>query len=161
LLVGRCVFGRRRFIPEDPPMLDTVTRWEPDRGSKLPGFPLPPMLTAMARGLIGRCPSCGQTHLFNGYLTVVRECANCGAPLGAARADDAPPYFTILAVGHIIIPGMLILERLERPPLWVHAAIWVPLTLFLSVALLRPIKGATVGLMLKLGMMKTDDERDD
>jgi uncharacterized protein (DUF983 family) len=148
-------------MPEDPPMLDTVTRWEPDRDSKLPSFPLPSTLTAMARGLMGRCPSCGRTHLFNGYLRVVRECANCGAPLGAARADDAPPYFTILVVGHIIIPGMLILERAERPPLWVHAAIWLPLTLLLSVALLRPIKGATVGLMLKLGMMKTDDERDD
>jgi uncharacterized protein (DUF983 family) len=40
----------------------------------------------------------------------------------------------------------------------VQAAIFVPLTLILALCLLRPIKGATVGLMLKLGMMKPDDD---
>jgi uncharacterized protein (DUF983 family) len=41
----------------------------------------------------------------------------------------------------------------------VHAVIWLPLTVILSLGLLQPIKGATVGLMLKLGMFKsaTDD----
>jgi uncharacterized protein (DUF983 family) len=104
------------------------------------------------------CPACGQTKLFQGYLTVTPVCANCGAPLGLARADDAPPYFTIVAVGHIIIPSMLIVERAYEPPLWLHAAIWLPLTLVLALLFLRPIKGATVALMLKLGMFKTDDE---
>jgi uncharacterized protein (DUF983 family) len=85
-------------------------------------------------------------------------CSECGAPLGMARADDAPPYFTLVLVGHIVVPGMLVLERAESPPLWVHAAIWLPLTLLLSVGLLRPVKGGTVGLMLKLGLMKSDDE---
>ena len=46
---------------------------------------------------------------------------------------------------------MLWLERAHAPELWVQTAIWVPLTLALSLALMRPIKGATVGLMLKLG----------
>lgn len=119
-------------------------------------WPVPPLGTALLRGLRARCPACGERDLFQGYLRVVPACSNCGAPLGLARADDAPPYFTIVAVGHIIVPGMLLLERAETPPLWVHAAIWVPLTLVLSLALLRPIKGATVGLMLKLGLMKTD-----
>ncbi len=105
-----------------------------------------------------RCPACGKTHLFRGYLTVTPTCANCGAPLGLARADDAPPYFTIFVVGHIIVGGMLVLEKTESPPLWVHAAIWLPLTLALALLLLRPIKGATVGLMLKLGMFKSGDE---
>jgi uncharacterized protein (DUF983 family) len=53
---------------------------------------------------------------------------------------------------------MLVLERAESPPTWVQTVIWVPVTLALSLLLLRPIKGATVGLMLKLGMMKPDDE---
>jgi uncharacterized protein (DUF983 family) len=44
------------------------------------------------------------------------------------------------------------------PPYWVQAIIWLPTTVILSVLLLRPIKGATLGLMLKLGMMKPADE---
>ncbi|HEX3347298.1 MAG TPA: DUF983 domain-containing protein [Acetobacteraceae bacterium] len=144
-------------------MLDTpttTTRWEPDRKTpQLPWAALP-LSVALARGFMCRCPMCGRTHLFQGYLRVVKQCSDCGAPLGLVRADDAPPYFTIFAVGHMIVPAMLLLERTVRPPLWVHTAIWVPLALGLSLVLLRPIKGATVGLMLKLGMMKSDDERD-
>ncbi len=118
------------------------------------------MSVALFRGLRNRCPGCGETKLFNGFLTVKPACAHCGAPLGLARADDAPPYFTILIVGHVIITLMYTLEKSQQPPLWVHAAIWLPLTVILSVGLLRPIKGATVGLMLKLGMLKTDiDDR--
>ncbi len=105
-----------------------------------------------------RCPGCGQTRLFNGYLRVARSCPNCGAPLGLARADDAPPYFTIFAVGHIIILGMLMLEQAYAPPLWVHFSIWVPLAAILTLLLLRPIKGGTVGLALRLGLLKSADE---
>jgi uncharacterized protein (DUF983 family) len=131
-------------------------RWQPDRTPKLPPWPLPSFGVAIGRGLLCRCPACGKTNLFNGYLRVVAECQNCGAPLGLARADDAPPYFTILIVGHIVIPSMLILQRMQDPPAWVLSVIFLPLTLFLSLGLLRPIKGGTVGLMLRLNMLKSD-----
>lgn len=139
-------------------MPDTnAVRWTPKRVPDAVPWPLPPMLTAIGRGLMCRCPACGQTRLFAGYLRVVPECAACHAPLGLARADDAPPYFTIFLVGHVVVLGMLMLEQMYAPPLWVHAAIWLPLTLVLSLLLLRPIKGGTVGLMLKLGLMKNED----
>ncbi len=133
-------------------------RWPADRATHLEAWPLPSLAVALGRGLAMHCPACGQTRLFQGYLTVTPVCAHCGAPLGLARADDAPPYFTIFIVGHIIVGGMLILERTVTPPLWVHAVIWLPLTLALALLLLRPIKGATVGLMLKLGMFKSGDD---
>jgi uncharacterized protein (DUF983 family) len=131
-------------------------RWQPDRTPKLPPWPQPPLGTAIGRGLLARCPACGKSHLFNGFLRVVPECQNCGAPLGLARADDAPPYFTILIVGHIVVPSMLILQRMQDPPMWVMWAIFPALTLFLALGLLRPIKGGTVGLMLRLNMLKSD-----
>jgi uncharacterized protein (DUF983 family) len=96
--------------------------------------------------------------MFWRYLKVVPECPVCHAPLGLARADDAPPYFTIVVVGHIVVLGMLILEKAASPPLWVHAALWVPLTIILAVGLLQPIKGATVGLMLRLDMLKSNPD---
>ena len=133
-------------------------RWVPDRSPAQPAWPVPSLALALRRGFAGSCPACGRSHLFNGYLRVVTACANCAAPLGLARADDAPPYFTILIVGHLIVPAMLVWERASAPPIWLQTAVWVPLTLALTLALLRPIKGATVGLMLKLGLMKSDDE---
>jgi uncharacterized protein (DUF983 family) len=82
----------------------------------------------------------------------------CGAPLGEVRADDAPPYFTIFIVGHLVIGLMFAVDQAYAPPFWLQAAVWLPVTVILSLALLRPIKGATIGLMLKLDLMKPADE---
>ena len=122
-----------------------------------PATDFPPVTTMMKRGLRGRCPVCGKGRIFNGFLRVVDQCSECGTELGRIRADDAPPYFTIVIVGHVIIPLMLWLERAQTPPLWVHSAIFLPLTVGMALALIRPIKGATLGGMLKLGLATPDD----
>ena len=62
------------------------------------------------------------------------------------RADDAPAYFTMAIVGHLVIGGLLALEQAYAPPTWVHMSIWLPLTLVLSLVLLPIVKGALVGL---------------
>ncbi len=134
----------------------TPERWEPDRSTPPHPWPTPTLLTALGRGALGKCPACGKGRVFQGFLKVVPACAHCAAPLGLARADDAPPYFTILIVGHVIIPLMLIVERAYQPPLWVMSAIFPALTVLLTLALIRPVKGATVGLMLTLNMLKSD-----
>jgi uncharacterized protein (DUF983 family) len=133
-------------------------RWQPDRTTKPPPWPVPPLGTALCRGLAGRCPACGRGRLFDGFLRVVPQCESCGAPLGLARADDAPPYFTILIVGHIVIPALLIMQKTSDPPTWLLSAIFVPLTVALAIGLIRPIKGATVGLMMTFNMLKSDIE---
>ena len=136
----------------------TPARWQPDRTPPKPPWPVPSLGTALGRGLSGRCPVCGEGRLFTGFLRVVSQCECCAAPLGLARADDAPPYFTILIVGHIVIPAMLIMQKVDDPPSWLLAAIFLPLTVLLSIGLIRPIKGATVGAMLSFNMLKTDAE---
>jgi uncharacterized protein (DUF983 family) len=141
------------LVSDVPPDAGFV-RWQPDQAARGVSWPVPTMPVALGRGLLCRCPACGQTKLFQGYLRVVAQCAECTAPLGLARADDAPPYFTILIVGHLIVPLMFVVERDYHPALWLQSVVWLPLIALLSVLLLRPIKGATVGLMLKLGMLK-------
>jgi uncharacterized protein (DUF983 family) len=98
------------------------------------------------RGIAQRCPACGETRLYRRYLKVNDVCLRCGLAVGEIRSDDAPPYFTILLVGHIIVPSMLILEELYHPPQWVHFALWVPLTLLLTLTLLPRVKGAVIAL---------------
>ena len=134
----------------------TPMPWQPDQSATPHPWPHPSMAIAIGRGLLGRCPGCGKSHLFNGFLRVVAECRNCGAPLGLARADDAPPYFTILITGHIVVPLMFMVDRMNEPPIWVMSTIFLPLTFCLALGLLRPIKGGTVGLMLNLNMLKSD-----
>jgi uncharacterized protein (DUF983 family) len=112
----------------------------------------------LGRGLAGRCPVCGKGRLFDGFLRVAHECEHCHAPIGLARADDAPPYFTILIVGHIVIAGLVITQKLYDPPTWLMSVIFLPLTVILALGLIRPVKGATVGLMLSFNMLKPDVE---
>src|SRR5579875_2146234 len=92
--VMRCSIARS---PKGPPLATPcAVVWKPDRPRVRPAWPVPPLFTALSRGLACRCPGCGATRLFRRYLKVAPVCAGCGAPLGLARADDAPPYFTIL-----------------------------------------------------------------
>jgi uncharacterized protein (DUF983 family) len=81
----------------------------------------------------------------------------CAAPLGLINADDAPPYFTILIVAHVAIATQLLLERFAPLSVTTELAIFLPGTLGLVLVLIRPVKGATVGLMLKLGFMRAPD----
>jgi uncharacterized protein (DUF983 family) len=107
---------------------------------------------ALWRGFGCKCPSCGEAKLFYKYLKVVDQCPVCGEDLHYQRADDAPPYLTILTVGHIIVPGLFIVEKLYKPAIWVHMVTWLPLTLILSLALLPMFKGAVIGLQWALRM---------
>jgi uncharacterized protein (DUF983 family) len=108
-------------------------------------LPLRGGLQAMGRGFRGRCPKCGRGRLFRAFLKVVDNCDACGEPFHHQRADDAPSYFVILIVGHIVVPLALTVEVAFRPPYLVHLALWLPLTLGLAIGLLQPIKGAIIG----------------
>lgn len=103
------------------------------------------LLTSLMRGLIGRCPNCGVGPMFTGFIKVREACPHCGQALFHHRADDAPPYVVTFIVGHVIVGMMLHVEVAYTPPMWVHALLWVPLTLLMCLVLLRPVKGAIVG----------------
>ena len=103
-----------------------------------------------ARGFRNRCPNCGQGALFLGYLRPFDACTSCREPNGRIMAHDAPPYITILIVGHIIVPLVLIWEKTSSPPLWAHYGVWMTATVILTLALLPRIKGAWMGFMWAL-----------
>jgi uncharacterized protein (DUF983 family) len=127
-------------------------RWEPDRkAAGLPDESPASFWSVVSRGARNRCPVCGQGRVFSGYLRVVDACEVCRAPLGTLRADDAPPYFTIFLAGHLLLPVVLWVEKAWMPPMWLHMVVWLPLFAIACTLLLRPIKGATVGWLARLG----------
>ncbi|MDC3401848.1 DUF983 domain-containing protein [Alphaproteobacteria bacterium] len=118
---------------------------------------------AIWRGLKMRCPECGEGHIYRQYLKIRDDCPKCGLHLAGHEADDAPPYFTIFIVGHILVPTALIVERLYMPPLWVHAAIFSVLSMTTALLTLPLVKGGIVGLQWALrlhGFEQASDEHE-
>lgn len=83
--------------------------------------------------------------MFAGYLSIKDNCSVCNLAFDPIRADDAPAYFTIFIVGHIVVTGLFALETYGHPAEWVQMAIWLPTTLVLTLGLLPYIKGAVMG----------------
>lgn len=100
-----------------------------------------PVIPAMLRGLCGKCPRCGQAPLFQSFLKQVDACAACGEPWMEIRADDAPPWLTILVVGHLVAPVALWLVKYSSLPDWAISALLVATSLALCLALLPRAKG--------------------
>lgn len=108
---------------------------------------------AVKRGFLGRCPNCGEGHIFGRYLKVRPTCEVCGEDLHHHRADDAPPYVTILVVAHILGFAMVtVLSTWEEMPVWSQVILWPSLVLVLSLVLLPRIKGALIALQWALRM---------
>jgi uncharacterized protein (DUF983 family) len=108
---------------------------------------------AIIAGLRGKCPACGSGRIFRAYLKVVDTCPACGEEMHHHRADDAPPYFTILVVGHVIGALILLTEEVwPEAPIWLHALVWPTLVVVLSLWLLPLFKGALVAYQWALRM---------
>ena len=103
-------------------------------------------LCAMWFGAKGACPRCGKGHLFRRYLKPAASCEACGQSFEGHEADDAPPYITIMLVGHTLVPVMLLAKKLFDPSLAMQLAISLPLVLIASVFFLPVSKGALIGL---------------
>ncbi len=106
--------------------------------------------SVLSRGFRRRCPSCGTGRLFRTYLKQVENCETCATEFGHIRADDIPAYFTVLLVGHMVVPLAVMVEQLYHPSQWVHLSAWIPLTLIMTFGLLPRIKGASVGVLWRL-----------
>jgi uncharacterized protein (DUF983 family) len=107
----------------------------------------PSTQNALIRGALGRCPRCGQGRLLHHYLKIVDHCSACGEPFGHYRADDAAPWLTILVVGHLTVPVILVVEESVQLPLWQALSIYVPTIVLLTLGLLPRCKGIILALL--------------
>jgi uncharacterized protein (DUF983 family) len=101
---------------------------------------------AMWRGVLCRCPNCGKGQLFRAYLKVNDTCPECGEELFHHRADDLPPYLSIMIVGHILVGLMLEMEMAFHVSPVTYLYTMIPLAVILPLTMLPSIKGAVVGL---------------
>ncbi len=102
------------------------------------------MALGIRRGMGLRCPNCGQGKLYRKYLKV-QDCPVCGNPNTVYPADDAPPYFTILIVGHLVVAPLLFFPFIWQAPTALVLGTTLPALLILVMLLLPVVKGAVVG----------------
>ena len=102
------------------------------------------VLLGMKRGMALRCPNCGEGRLYRKYLKV-QACEACGHDNARYPADDAPPYFTILIVGHLIVAPLLFFPWIWQANIWLVLATVMPALLLATLAFLPVVKGAVVG----------------
>lgn len=105
-----------------------------------------PIWPAIRRGLRCRCPNCGRGRMLRGYLKVRDTCPSCGEALYHHRADDGPAYLTILIVGHIMAPVLLIAYTVWRPSPLALAVTLSVLCVSLAAFLLPRLKGMIVAI---------------
>jgi len=108
-----------------------------------------PDLSPFATGWRCRCPQCGEGRLFSGLLQLRPRCSSCGLDYASIDAGDGPAVFVILVVGLIVTGLAGLTEAKFEPPYWVHALLWTPVTLGLSLWLLRPFKAVLLALQFK------------
>ena len=95
-------------------------------------------------GLLGLCPQCGARTLFRRVASFDDSCPKCGLDFTAFDVGDAAAPFLIFLVGTVVVVGAIWLELSREPPWWVHLVIWVPLTVGLTLVLLRVAKALLV-----------------
>ena len=104
---------------------------------------------AISAGLRCRCPACGEAPLFEGFLHVRPACQACGADLSGQDSGDGPVAFIVLIVGAVVVGLALVVEVRYGPPVWLHLLLWLPLTVILVLALMRPFKSLLIALQYK------------
>lgn len=110
-----------------------------DRGARPARATAPETAQAALRGL---CPRCGAPTLFAGMLRFAPKCRACGLDFSGFNVGDGPAALITLVLGAVIVILALVVEFGLHPPLWVHALLWLPLTIASVIAALRVTKAA-------------------
>ncbi len=100
-----------------------------------------PTLSPSTTGLRGRCPRCGQGHLFDGFLSMKPSCEVCGLDYGFADPADGPAFFVICFACVPSVALAVLIEAIYQPPFWMHLFTSLPFLLLTCVLPLRPLKG--------------------
>lgn len=103
--------------------------------------------SVIIRGILGRCPNCGGGKIFFKYLKQASSCIECNEKLGEIRADDGPAWLTILIVGHLLAPFIIIFAFSTDWPDWLSIIIWSALSIILALIILPRAKGVFISII--------------
>lgn len=76
-------------------------------------------------------------------------CDACGFDFTRLNTGDGASVFVIQLTGFIVVFGALFTQVALKPPMWVLLAVWLPMTAVIGLGLMRPLKGAMIGLQIR------------
>ena len=115
-------------------------------------------VSALVRGLRGKCPRCGEAALFRKWLKPVDRCPHCRQDWSIQQADDFPAYIGIFVVGHLLAPVVIAMIGTFGMSPWLTLAIILPVAIVMLLATLQPTKGGVIGFLWwhGIGAFKTE-----
>lgn len=123
--------------------------------------PSAPPPSSLAVAIKGRCPRCGEGKLFDGFLTIRPRCDVCGLDFSFADSGDGPAVFVIFFAGFLVAGLALIVEFTYEPPYFIHALLWGPLALIVTLGPLRPLKAFMIALQYRFHGKGQPQHRDE
>ncbi len=106
--------------------------------------------SSIGRAVLGHCPNCGQGRLFKSYLKQVDSCQYCSEEFGHIRADDGPAWLTIVLVGHIMAPFIVMYAIDSAWPVWLSVTVWSAFAVTLMLVLLPRSKGLFIAIIWRM-----------
>lgn len=90
--------------------------------------------------LLGLCPRCGERTLFEAPARVALTCSHCQLDLSALERGGRFAGVLTALVAVVLIMLACGIEATLRPPLWLQAAFWAPVTVGTVIFVLRLFK---------------------
>jgi uncharacterized protein (DUF983 family) len=116
----------------------------------------PARISPIRAGLLCRCPNCGQSPLFAGFLKVADRCEACGFDFRRLNTGDGAAVFIMQIAGGLVVFSALFVMIAWNPPIWLLLLVTLPLVAGLSIGLMRPGKGLMIALQLRNKPGQTD-----
>ncbi|MFA7250365.1 MAG: DUF983 domain-containing protein [Dehalococcoidia bacterium] len=115
--------------------------------------------TLWRTGVLGRCPRCGQTSMFNSFYGLHERCAVCGTRFESNSGEWLGGTAIGYAIGALVALVLALIEVSWAPfrslglsPMWAIAAI----SLVATVVGYRPAKAMWFALVYEMGFMASD-----
>ena len=77
------------------------------------------------------------------------RCEACGLDYSFADSGDGPAVFVIFFAGFLVAGLALVVEFAYEPPYFIHALLWGPVALLVTLGPLRPLKALMIALQYK------------
>ena len=97
-----------------------------------------PGLTQAA--LFGLCPRCHERTLFDAPASVAFRCSECGLEFAQLERGSRAATLVTFIIAAVLIGLALLVDEWLRPPLWVMAMVFVPLTIAFVLGAIRLFK---------------------
>jgi len=94
----------------------------------------------MRAALYGECPQCGARTLFDAPASVAMTCSSCELDFTQYERGGRLGGMLTAIVAIMLIMLAYLVEATLRPPLWLQAAFWAPVTVGIVIYSLRLFK---------------------